>query len=57
MIFCKRGLVGVFNRKLLWAELDIIGVHIVVGVNNIPNARPAVICMPFKSTLPDKFDE
>ena len=49
-------IIGVLNWKLLCAQLDIIGVHIVVGVNNIPNVRPAVIWMPFKSTLPHEFD-
>ena len=38
------------------APWEISGVHIVVVVNNIPNVKPAVIYMPFKSTLPHEFD-
>ena len=56
LIFCKMWLIGVVNGKLLCAQLDIIGVHIVVGVNNMPNIRPAVIYMPLKSTLPHEFN-
>ena len=33
-----------------------MGVYIVMVVNNIHNVRPAVICMSFKSTLPNEFD-
>ena len=33
------------------AQQQIIGVHTVMGVSNIPNVRPGVICMPFKSTF------
>ena len=44
------------QESILGAPWDINGVHIVVGVNNIPNIRPAVIYMPFKSTLPHELD-
>ena len=43
-------------EKYLGAPLEINDVHIVVGVNIIPHVTPAVICMPFKSTLPHEFD-
>ena len=33
------------------AQQQIIGVHIVMGVSNIPNVRPGGICMPFISTF------
>ena len=38
------------------APWEISGVHIVVVVNNIPNVKPAVIYMPFRSTLTHEFD-
>ena len=38
------------------APWEISGVHIVVVVNNIPNVKPAVIYMPFMSTLTHEFD-
>ena len=43
-------------ESILGGPWEINGVHIVVGVNNIPSVRPAVICMPFKGTFPDTFD-
>ena len=43
-------------KGILGAPLEIYGVHIVVIVTNIPNVKPAVIYMPFKSTLTHEFD-
>ena len=43
-------------KSILGAPLEIHGVHIVVVVTNIPNVKPAVIYMPFKSTLTYEFD-
>ena len=35
IIFFQRGLIGVLNKKLLGDQWEIIGVHIIMGVNNI----------------------
>ena len=43
-------------ESIFGAPWEINGVHIVVVVNNIPNVKPAVICIPFKSTLTHEFD-
>ena len=42
--------------KYFWCSMGNEWVHIVVVVNNIPNVKPAVIYMPFKSTLTHEFD-
>ena len=34
------------------AQWKIMGVYIVMSVNNILNIRPAVVCIPFKCTFP-----
>ena len=44
------------QESILGVPLEINGVHIVVGVNIIPYVRPAVIYLPFQSTLPHEFD-
>ena len=51
-----RNLLCAQQERILGAPWKINDVHIVVGVNNIPNIRPAVIYMPLKSTLPHEFD-
>ena len=45
-----------FKCSMGSAPWEINGVDIVVVVNNIPNVKPAVICIPFKSTLTHEFD-
>ena len=42
-------------KSILGAPWEVNGVHMVVVVNNIPNVKPAVIYMPFKSTLPHEL--
>ena len=51
-----RNLLCAQQERILGAPWKINSVHIVVGVNNTPNIRPAVIYMPFKHTLPHEFD-
>ena len=51
-----RNLLCAQQERVLGAPWKINGVHIVVGVNNIPSVRPAVIYMPLKSILPHEFD-
>ena len=54
--YVLNGKLCVQQESILGATLEINGVPIVVGVNNIPNIRPAVIYIPLKRTLPYEFD-
>ena len=66
LLVCSTGLIIFSNGHYWWslweiimcstghcwcAQQEIIEVHIVMGVSNIPNVRPGGICMPFKSTF------
>ena len=44
------------QESIFGAPWEINGMHIVVVVNNILNVKPAVIYIPFKSTLTHGFD-